>query len=316
MTEPQGGGPLLATSRIAHACRSVLVQGLSGGPGRRSARLMREYGTEVVGGVVPGRGGQDVDGVPMHDTVAALADANGSVPSSLVSVAPQRTEQAAVEAIDAGCDVVVLRAERIPHQAMLRVVEHARRAGTLLVGGNSLGVLVPGVGRIGNLGGEVDFARRVFTPGDVAVISRSGGNTGTLGWYLSSAGIGQSCVISMGGDAVPGSSLLDLLLELERDPDTRAVAYYGEVGTSQEETVAAAIDAGRITKPLIAHIAGRYTTPGVRYGHAGAFVESGAGEAGSVIAKERLLRAAGVHVVEHLDEIGDVVRAARATGGS
>lgn len=312
MAEAQHGTPLLATSRLARACRAVLVQGLSGGPGRRSARLMREYGTEVVGGVVPGRGGQDVDGVPMYDTVAALVEAHGSAPASLISVAPQRTEAAALEAIDAGCDVVVLRAERIPHQAMLRVVERARRAGTLLVGGNSLGVLVPGVGRVGNLGGEVAFAQRVFTPGHVAVISRSGGNTGTLGWYLSSAGVGQSCVISMGGDAVPGSSLVDLLLHLEDDPDTRAVAYYGEVGTTQEEMAAAAIAEGRVTKPLVAHIAGRHTTPGVRYGHAGAFIESGAGEAGSVAAKERILRAAGAHVVDHLDDIPAAVRAVLA----
>jgi len=310
----QVAAPVASMSRLARACRAVLVQGFTGGPGRRSARLMREYGTEVVGGVVPGRGGTEVDGVPLFDTVAALRDAHGSVPSSLISVAPQRTEAAAIEAIDAGCDVVVLRAERIPHQAMLRVVERARRTGTLLIGGNSLGVLVPDVGRIGNLGGEVAFARRVFTPGQVAVISRSGGNTGTLGWYLSSAGVGQSCVISMGGDAVPGSSLLDLLLLLEDDPSTRAVAYYGEVGTTQEEVAAAAIRDGRVTKPLVAHIAGRHTRPGVRYGHAGAFIATGSGDEGSVVAKERILRAAGAHVVEHLDDIPDVVRSVLADG--
>ncbi len=290
-------------SRLAAASRTVLIQGFSGDPGRRSARLMREYGTEVVGGVVPGRGGQELDGIPIFDTVAALHAARGPVASSLISVAPQRVEAAAIEAIDAGCTLVVLRAERIPHQAVMRVVAHARRAGTLLVGGNSLGVLVPGVGRIGNLGGEVDFARRVFTPGPVAVISRSGGNTGTLGWYLSSAGIGQSCVISMGGDAVTGSTLEELLLLLEDDPRTRAIAYYGEVGTSQEERAAAAIREGRVTKPLVAHIAGRYTVPGVRYGHAGAFIPTEGGDAGTVVEKQRVLREAGAHVVEHLDDI-------------
>lgn len=290
-------------SRLTRACRSVLIQGLSGAPGRRSARLMQEYGTRVVGGVVPGRGGQRLADVPVFDTIAALQEELGPVGASLISVAPRRVESAAAEAIDAGCDLVVLRAERIPHQVMLRVIARARSSGTLLVGGNSLGVLVPGVGRIGNLGGEVDFAHRVFTPGHVAVISRSGGNTGTLGWYLSRSGVGQSCVISMGGDAVPGSSLTDLLVLLNDDPSTHAVAYYGEIGTSQEEEAAAALRSGLITKPLIAYLAGRHTLPGVRYGHAGAFITSDSGADGTVMEKERLLREAGAHIVDHLDEM-------------
>lgn len=277
---------------------------------------MQEYGTRVVGGVVPGRGGQRLGDVPVFDTVAALQEALGPVGSSLISVAPQRVEAAAAEAIDAGCDLVVLRAERIPHQAMLRVVARARRSGTLLIGGNSLGVLVPGIGRVGNLGGEVALARRVFTPGHVAVISRSGGNTGTLGWYLSRAGVGQSCVISMGGDAVPGSSLTDLLLLLNDDPTTHAIAYYGEFGTGQEEEAAAALSSGQVTKPLIAYLAGRHTKPGVRYGHAGAFIASGGGATGTVAEKERVLREAGAHVCEHLDELPEVVASVLAGKGN
>lgn len=290
---------------LAAACTATLVQGISGPAGRRSVRLMTDYGTRVVAGVVPGRGGTDLDGIPVLDTVAEVRARYPDVISTVISVAPPHVEAAAAEALDAGCELLVVRAERIAHQAMMRTVARAEERGALVVGGNSLGVLVPDVGRVGNLGGEVDIARRIFTPGPVGVISRSGGNTGTLAWYLSRAGLGQSGAVTMGGDAVPGSTLLDLLGLFESDRRTRAVAYYGELGSRFEEEAAAAIADGRIRTPVVAYLAGVHTRPGIRYGHAGAFV--GDDGAGTVTAKRRVLAEAGAVVVDHFDEVPDAV---------
>lgn len=286
---------------LATACTSTLVQGISGPAGRRTVRLMTEYGTRVVAGVVPGRGGTYLDGIPVLDTVAEVRAQFPDVISTVISVAPAHVEAAAAEALDAGCELVVVRAERIAHQAMMRTAARAKERGALVVGGNSLGVLVPGVGRVGNLGGEVALARQVFKPGPVGVISRSGGNTGTLAWYLSRAGLGQSGVVTMGGDAVPGSTLLELLEVFDNDHRTRAIAYYGEVGSSFEEEAAVAIAEGRIRKPLVAYIAGLHTLPGIRYGHAGAFVSPDG--TGTVLSKRKALAEAGAIVVEHFDEV-------------
>ena len=290
---------------LAAACTATIVQGISGPAGRRSVRLMTDYGTRVVAGVVPGRGGTALNGVPVLDTVAEARARFPDVVSTVISVAPTHVEDAAAEALDAGCQLLVVRAERIPHHVMMRTVARAEERGALVVGGNSLGVLVPGVGRVGNLGGDVELAHQVFTPGPVGVISRSGGNTGTLGWYLSRAGLGQSGVVTMGGDAVPGSTLLDLLALFDADPRTRVVAYYGEIGSRLEEEAAAAIREGRIQTPLVAYLAGVSTRPGIRYGHAGAFV--GDDGAGTVLDKRRVLADAGALVVDHFDEVPQAV---------
>lgn len=298
--------------QLRDACRAAFVQGISGAAGRRTASLMRQYGTAVTAGIVPGRGGQVVDGVPVFDTVAAAREAFPEVTSTVASVAPCGVRDAALEAIAAGCRTIVLRAERVPHHHMMHVVASAQAAGAIVIGANSLGVIAPGTGRLGNLGGEAPLVDELFRAGPVAVISRSGGNTGTLAWHLTSAGVGQSLAVSIGGDAIVGCTLAELLVILEDDEATEAVAYYGEPGTSLEEDAADLLQAGGFTKPLLAHIAGTAVAPGARYGHAGAFVDPH-GDA-SAAAKRARLDSAGAIVVEHFDEIGSAAATALARG--
>lgn len=283
----------------------VVVQGATGREAILRIRLMKEYGTKVVAGVTPGKGGEVVDGVPVYNTVLEAREHHPEINTATIFVPAIAAKVAALEALDAGISVITLHPERVSQQDMLEVIAYARRCGGYVIGPNTIGLISPGKALVGMIGGNATSAREFFRPGPVGVLSRSGGNTTTLAFYINEAGLGQTTAIGMGGDAFIGTTLRDLLALFERDPETRMVAFFGEIGTSMEEDAAAFIRDGGFTKPMVAYISGVHARPDVRFGHAGAMISRGVG---SAQAKREALRAAGVNVVEHFGEIGRVAR--------
>jgi succinyl-CoA synthetase alpha subunit len=281
----------------------VLVQGITGREAQIRVRLMKEYGTHVVAGVTPGRGGQTVEGVPVYNSVQEAKEHHPGITVCSVFVPAQAAKTAAFESIDAGIGVITLHPERVPQQDMLEVIAYARRAKARVIGPNTIGLVSPGKCLVGMIGGRSDLAREFFQPGPVGVISRSGGNTTTLAYYLNRVGLGQSTAVGMGGDAFVGTTLIDLLTEFEKDDETEMVAFFGEIGTSVEEDAAEFIKAGGFTKPLVGYVSGRFAQPDVRFGHAGAIVTRGRGTAQ---AKIEALRGAGARMVDHFGDTGDV----------
>jgi succinyl-CoA synthetase alpha subunit len=285
----------------------VVVQGITGREGKARARLMREYGTSVVAGTTPGKGGQEVEGVPVFDTVADAVRACGGCDAAAVFVPAAQVKGAAIEAIEAGVKLLVLVPDRVPVWDAMEIAAVARERGASFVGPNTLGVLSPGRAVVGMIGGRAASAREWFNaprPGRTAgIVSRSGGMTSSCGYYLSRAGIGLSTLVHVGGDAVIGLPIPDVALLFQDDPETDAIVVFGEIGGSQEERLAAHLAAGRITKPVVAYVGGAAATEGTRFSHAGAIIERGRGtHAGKVAA----LRAAGATVV---DSFGDLPQA-------
>jgi succinyl-CoA synthetase alpha subunit len=281
----------------------VLVQGITGREAQIRVRLMKEYGTKVVAGVTPGRGGNTVEGVPVYNSVEEAKENHPGITVSSIFVPAQAAKTAAFEAIDAGVGVITLHPERVPQQDMLEVIAYARRGTSRVIGPNTIGMVSPGKCLVGMIGGRADLAKEFFQPGPVGVVSRSGGNTTTLAYYLNRAGLGQSTAIGMGGDAFVGTTLIDLLTEFQRDGETEMVAFFGEIGTSVEEDAAEFIKGGGFTKPFVGYVSGRFARPDVRFGHAGAIVTRGRGTAQGKI---EALRGVGAFMVEHFGEIGDV----------
>jgi succinyl-CoA synthetase alpha subunit len=281
------------------------VQGITGRQAQISFRLMRDYGTRVVAGVTPGKGGQLVDEVPVYNTVAEALQEHPGITASAAFVPARFAKSAALEAINGGLKLLVLLPERMPQQDMLEIIAYARKSGTTVIGPNTPGVVSPEKGLVGLIGATAEFARQFFRPGPVGVMSRSGGATTTLCYYLTRSGIGQSTALGVGGDAFVGATWVDLLPLFEKDPETKVVAVYGEIGTTIEEDAANLILDGKFTKPMVAYIAGRYARPEMRFGHAGAIIY---GRQGLVETKVSALRAAGVHVVDHFSEIGPTAR--------
>ena len=283
----------------------VIVQGITGREGMRRTRLMTGYGTDVVGGVTPGKGGAEAVGVPVFDSVAECVEAVGGVDVSVVFVPAPLVKDAAMEALEAGVGLLLLVPDRVPMWDVLEIARKAEQTGGRTIGPNTLGVLSPGRASIGMIGGSAEAAREWFLPGSVGVTSRSGGITSSIAYYLSRAGIGLSTIAHVGGDAVLGLSHPDLALLFEDDPDTEAIVMFGEIGTTQEERVADLMEAGRVTKPVVAYIGGKNASEGTQFSHAGAIIEGGRGtHAGKV---ERL-RSAGAHVVDAFDDIPAVTR--------
>jgi succinyl-CoA synthetase alpha subunit len=292
----------------------VLVQGITGREGRTRTRLMRQYGTRIVAGVTPGKGGQAVDGVPVFDSVLEAQGAVGTIDISVLFVPAPLVRAAALEAIAAGVGLLIIVPDRVPIHDVLDLVAAADDAGTAFIGPNTLGVLSPDRGVLGMMGGRAESARDWFLPGEVGITSRSGGVTTSLAYYLARAGIGASTLVHVGGDAVVGLPQAQVVARFERDPDTRAVVLYGEIGTSQEEQVAELIDAGGFTKPLIALIGGRAAQGGTRFSHAGAIVEGGRG---GHEAKVERLRSAGAHIATSLSDLPQLVaEVLRDVGGA
>ncbi len=298
---------------LADESTQVVVQGATGREAILRIRLMKSYGTHVAAGVTPGKGGQTVEGVPVYNSVLEALEHHPGINTSTIFVPALAAKLAAVEALEAGIRVITLHPERVPQQDMLEVIAHARRYSAYVIGPNTIGLISPGKALVGMIGGNAACAREFFRPGPVGVLSRSGGNTTTLAYYINEAGLGQTTAIGMGGDAFTSTTLRDFLALFQQDPDTRMVAYFGEIGTTMEEDAAEFILAGGFTKPLVAYVAGIHATAGVRFGHAGAMISGGIG---SAVGKRRALREAGACVVEHFGEIGPAARELLAAAGS
>ncbi len=278
----------------------VIIQGITGREGMVRTQLMKDYGTNLVAGVTPGRGGQEVYGVPVFDSVAQAWEKEGPVDVSVIFVPAALVKNAALEAIDAGVKLLVIVPDRVPIHDVLEIAARASEKGARFVGPNTLGLISPGQAVLGMIGGRAERAREWFKPGPVGVSSRSGGMTSAISYYLTQAGIGQTTIIHVGGDAIVGLSLPEVMELFEKDPETRLAVLFGEIGTTQEERVADSIEEGKITKPIIAFVGGRAAKSGTRFSHAGAIVE---GSRGSYETKVRRLREAGVHVVESIADI-------------
>jgi succinyl-CoA synthetase alpha subunit len=287
--------------------KRVLVQGITGREGRARTRLMREYGTNVVAGVTPGKGGQNVLGVPVFNTPREAVDSLGEIDISVLFVPAAGVKDAAISAIDAGIKLTVLVPDRVPVWDAMEIATAAKANGATFLGPNTLGALSPGKGVIGMIGGRAESARQWFKPGvpkGVGVISRSGGMASSTGYYLGQAGVRISTIVHIGGDAVIGIRLPDAALMFEIDPFTEAIVIFGEIGSSQEEELAQLIIERKITKPVIAYIGGKAAREGTRFSHAGAIIEGGRGtHAGKV----KALREAGAAVVDAFGELPDAV---------
>ncbi|AXG07342.1 succinate--CoA ligase subunit alpha [Haloplanus rubicundus] len=273
----------------------VVVQGITGGEGKFHAGQMIEYGTNVVAGAVPGKGGQEVDGVPVYDTVHEAVrreDADASV----VFVPPAFAADALFEALDTSLDLVVAITEGIPTQDVMTVNRRLSETDTHLVGPNCPGVITPGEAKLGILPGNI------FSAGNVGLVSRSGTLTYQVVDNLTKRGIGQTTAIGIGGDPIIGTSFIDALELFEADPDTEAVAMCGEIGGEDEEQAAKFI-ATEMDTPVAGFIAGRTAPPGKRMGHAGAIV-SGSGT-GTAESKIEALNDAGVPVGDTPEEVAD-----------
>ncbi|MBM3567434.1 MAG: succinate--CoA ligase subunit alpha [Alphaproteobacteria bacterium] len=283
----------------------VVVQGITGNQGRFDTRYCLAYGTRIVAGVTPGRGGEVVEGVPVFDTVAAAVAATGA-DASVLYVPARGVKDAVTEAVEAGVKVILATAENVPRHDAAAAIALARTAGTTLIGFNTNGAISPGKCRLGGIGG--DRTADLYVPGAVGIVSRSGGMSAELAVALKQVGLGVSTCISMGGDPLTGRKMVEYLRLFQADPETRAMVIFGEPGTDNEAGVAQAMRAGELTKPIIALIAGRFQErypAGVSFGHVAAMI---AGSGDSATEKRAMLRAAGARVADSID---DVVRLAR-----
>ncbi len=279
---------------------TVLVQGITGREGSARTRFMLDYGTKVICGVTPGRGGSEVWGTPVFDSVKEATREFGSIDASVTFVPGPQVKDAVVEAIESGIRFIVVPAERVPLHDSLEMIALARRQGARILGPGSLGLLSSEKAAMGWLGGAEEFAREIFKPGPVGVMSRSGGQTSTVVWSLTKAGIGVTTAIHVGSEPVVGLSFAEILPLFEENEETEAVVLFGEIGTVAEEEAAEVVKEGRFTKPLVAYIAGRTLPAGMRFSHASAIIERGRGTAES---KVKALAEVGAHVVEHPQEI-------------
>jgi succinyl-CoA synthetase alpha subunit len=273
----------------------LVVTGLTGREGTFHAGNNRRYGTDVVAGVTPGKGGQDVDGVPVFDTVRSAVRATGAN-TAMVFVPPRFAADSILEAEDAGVELIVAITEGIPAHDMLRVYTHLRRGTTRLIGPNCPGVLSPGKANVGII--PASF----FSEGNVGVVSRSGTLTYQIGNELAQRGFGNSTIVGIGGDPIVGSSFVDIIALFETDPQTELIVMCGEIGGDEEERTANYI-AANVTKPVVGYIAGFTAPPGKTMGHAGAIVS---GSQGTAAAKAEALEAKGVRVGRTPTQVSEI----------
>jgi succinyl-CoA synthetase alpha subunit len=279
----------------------LVVQGLTGREGSFHARRNKEYGTDLVAGVTPGKGGSDVEGTPVFDTVADAVEET-SANTAMVFVPPRFAADAILEAYDAGVKTIITITEGIPALDMARATTYLRRGnGVALIGPNCPGVISPGKANVGIIPGEI------CEPGPVGLVSRSGTLTYQIVHELTQRGIGQSSCVGIGGDPIPGSDFIDVLAKFEADPETELVVLVGEIGGDAEERAAAWV-ADNMTKPIVAYIAGFTAPPGRRMGHAGAIIS---GSKGTASAKADALEAAGIRVGRNPSEVAELVAQAR-----
>lgn len=281
----------------------VIIQGMTGKEGQRAANAMISYNTNVIGGVTPKKGGQEVEGKPIFDSVAEIvahADADVKDLATAIYVPPFAAKAAILEAIEAGIPLINVFIERIPVQDTAYCLAVARERGVRILGPSSLGCIVPGVARLGVTGGPL--VNEIFQPGNVGIISRSGGMTNEVSWQVRKAGLGQSTAVHVGGDLLMGTTYADLLKEFEKDDQTKSVIIFGEHGGSYEFEIIDLIEKKEFTKPLAIYIGGKFANvlpEGVNIGHAGAIVERGKGAA----EKEAALAAVGVKIAERYEDL-------------
>lgn len=284
----------------------VLVQGITGKEGSKVTLQMKNYGTKVLAGVTPRKGGQEVHGVPVYNSIAEALDNHPGINTSLISVPNFAALGAMQEAIEAKIPLVDVFTEHVPIQDAAKAIALAKENGVRVVGPSSMGIISPGTGKVGQIGGE--DPRGVFSKGNVGVISKSGGMASEVSWILTKNGIGQSTVIGIGGDVLVGSAFADLMEEFEKDPATAAVVLFGEIGGTYEEEAAEMIKKGKFTKKVVAFISGLFAEKlpqGTKLGHAGAIIY---GEQGSYKSKINSLKDAGVKIAKTPDEIPDLLK--------
>jgi succinyl-CoA synthetase alpha subunit len=277
----------------------VVVQGLTGKEGRFHAAKCREYGTKIVAGVTPGKAGQDVDGVPVFNTVEDAVTGTGA-DASLIFVPPPFAADAILEAADAGVETIICITEGIPARDMIRVHRIIQGLPTRLIGGNCPGIITPGECKLGIMPGHISI------PGPIGVVSRSGTLTYEAIGQLTALGLGQSTCVGIGGDALPGTNFIDCLEAFANDYDTEGIVMIGEIGGTAEEEAAEFVEQF-VRKPVVAFIAGQTAPPGRRMGHAGAIISGGKGTAADKIAA---LEAAGIAVATTPAEIGTTMQRA------
>ena len=281
-------------SILVDSASKVIVQGITGKAGRFHAEQMLQYGTKIVAGVTPGKGGTTELGLPVFDTMDEAVTETGANVSVIYVPAPHAPD-AIMEAADADVELIVCITEGIPALDMVRVMDFLRTRGSLLIGPNCPGVITPGQCKVGIMPGYI------HKPGKVGVVSRSGTLTYEAVWQLTTQGLGQSTCVGIGGDSIVGSSFVDILQLFEEDPDTSAVVLIGEIGGREEEEAAEFI-ADDFNKPVVAFVSGRTAPQGRRMGHAGAIIAGGQGTADE---KVKALREAGVTVVDSPALIGE-----------
>ena len=272
----------------------VLVQGITGREGSFHTKLMLEYGTKIVAGVTPGKGGLKVHGVPVYDSVEEAIARHPEINTSIIFVPAPYASDAVYEAIDAGIRLIVVITEHIPIHDTMKFVNYARIKGSIIVGPNTPGVITPGQAKVGIMPGHM------FTPGSIGIVSRSGTLTYEIAYELTKAGFGQSTCVGIGGDPITGLSFIDVAEMFREDDQTKALVIVGEIGGDLEERFADYVVREGYEKPIVAYIAGKTAPPGRRMGHAGAIISRGRGTAQSKI---EALQSAGIPVAEKPSDI-------------
>lgn len=276
----------------------VILQGITGRMAHTHARYLKEYGVKLLAGVTPGRGGQEVEGVPVFNTIREAIDMVGMIDASLILTPPYAILDSALEAIEAGIPLLVIGTEFVPVHDTLRIREAAAKHGTRIIGPNTIGMISPGKCKVGIMPGML------YSEGNVGIVSRSGTLTHEAASSLTLRGIGQSSCVGIGGDAVPGSSFEDILELFRDDPETKIILLIGEIGGGAEEAAAAYLQKTQYPKPVVAFIAGITSPPGKQMGHAGAIIS---GSTGSGKSKREALQNAGVLVASDMDEAVDAI---------
>lgn len=291
---------------LADQDSTILIQGITGREATTFARESLRYGARVVAGTSPGKGGSEVHAIPVYDCVRDALRRH-RVDISVISVPPAFARDAALESIGNGIRLVVILTERVPRRDVVDVLGHAAMAGTRVIGPNSMGFICPGKTKVGLVGGPAADVAKAYQPGPVGIASRSGGMTTEIASLLTQEGIGQSTCVSIGGDAIVGTTFVDVLRLFDADPETKALVIFCEPGGSQEESLADLVRVNHVRIPVVAFIAGRFvdSRPGQRFGHAGAVIERGMG---TTREKSRRLREAGVIVADALSEIPGIMR--------
>lgn len=287
----------------------IIGQGITGSEGSRGLQTMLNYGTKVLGGVTPGKGGQEISGIPVFNSIKELKEKFGEIDATVIYVPPVFVKAAAVEAIEAGIKFILIFTEKVPTSDSAYIYALSQKKGASIIGPSSVGLINPSKKlKIGSIGGATPD--RVFLPGNICVISKSGGMSSEIGLHLKNNGLGVSYALGIGGDRIAGCDFADFIMAVEEDSDTKASVIFGELGGTYEERIGEMKKIGKITKPVVAFIAGEFTLSlpsEVQFGHAGAIIE---GDRGRPDYKRKFLKESGVLVAENFDDISGLLKGA------